>query len=426
MAISIAYQPTGVQPVYQPFFFQASSTNYLQPQFRFICDVYKDGTFIERIKMLPQPGTSIIQMSPARVLESYLSYDLNMGVLGGTQVNRICHYAVKFGEEYGAITAPPVIYTNLAQVSGYTFNGTVQYEDYYWAAGGSIFPAYYLKYQALFPNNGKFLTNAPTATTIGIEERRFLSVFNFDTTDVGDGNVKKATFYEVKTYQNSGGSISSIYYFPTYSATTIAYKGLSFPAGPANINTISYGNFQSGVYPSINTSTDYAYEIKLYNGGPALDALISETRYYEFEPCSKYTPVRIMFLNRLGAFDYFSFDLVSRDTINSEKITYKKNLPISYYYGTTSGNRERTVLNSTNQKSKKVTSNWVTDEISTWLEELWTSPEVYEIQNPGLSEQYIPIVIKTTSYEIKKRINDQLYNYEMEYEYASEVNVQRG
>jgi hypothetical protein len=422
MAISIPYGPTGVQPVYQPFFFRAQSTNYLQPQFRFLFDVYKDGTFIERIKMLPQPGTDIAEFSPARVLESYLSYDLTN--TSTFQTNCIAHYAVKVGEEYGPITAPPVLYTNLAQRSGYTFNGTVQYQDYYNAAGGAEFDDYLLKIRFLFPNNGKFLTNAPTGVTIGTNERRYLSVFNFDSTD-GDVDVKKATFLVINTYQNTGGSIANIYYYQGNSATTIAFKGLHFPAGPANINQISYASFVAGVYPSINTSTDYAYDITLFNGGPALDSQISETRYYEFEECSKYDRVRIMFLNRLGQFDYFSFDLVSRDFITSEKTTFKKNLPISYYFGTTAGNREKTVLNSMNQKTKKVTSNWVDDETSTWLEELWTSPEVYEIINPGLSEQYLPIIIKTASYEIKKRINDQIYNYEMEYEYSSEVNTQR-
>lgn len=424
MALTLPYGPTGVQPVYQPFFFRAQSTNYLQPQFRFLFDVYKDGVFVERIKMLPQPGTDIAEFSPARILESYLSYDLYEGQTN-YQVNCIAHYEIKAGEEYGPTTAPPVIYTNLAQRSGYTFNGTVQYADYYLAAAGVKFSPYYLKNHAIYPTQGKFLTNSPTATTVGNMERRYLSVFNFDTPDVGDLSVKKATFLVINTYQNSGGNLTNIYYFQGNSATTIGFKGYHFPAGVANINMIPFGNFVAGVYPSINIDTDYAYDITLFNGGPAIDVQISETRRFEFEQCSRYDRVRLKFLNRLGQFDYFSFDLVSRDTITSEKTTFKKNLPISYYLGNTSGNREKTVLNSTNQKTKKVTSNWVTDDVSTWLEELWTSPEVYEIVNPGSSESYIPIIIKTTSQEIKKRINDQIYNYEMEYEYSSEVNVQR-
>jgi hypothetical protein len=427
MAISIDYQSPAIQPVYQPFFFQVQSSNYTQPQFRFIFDVYKDGVLSERIKMLPRPGTNIAQFSPARILESYLSYDNPYQVsINQLQTNLMCHYTVKYGEEYGAITAAPVVYPNLAQSSGYTFNGTVQYKDYYYSEAGSIFSQFYLKIMSLYNGVGKFLTYAPTGQTIGTNDEHTLSCFNFMTTDVSDANVKRATVISITSYQTSGGSIESKYGFAANSGTTITSKELTWPAGPKNINAMPFGNYISGNFPAINTSTDYKYEVCLYDDG---GDRISEKRTFTFQDCSKYSQVRLMFLNRLGGWDYFNFTLVSRDSINSNKTTFKKNLPISYYYGTSTMNRESTVINTSNGKTKKATSNWVTDEESVWLEELWTSPEVYEVTDDPLytgNKQLIPVVVTTTYQEIKKRINDQIYNYEVEIKYASEVNVQRG
>ncbi len=430
MAISINYSPAAVQPVYQPFFFQVTSSQYTQPQFRFVFDVYKDGVFKQRVKMLPQPATAIAQFSPARILESYLSYDLTLSNSLPVQTNSIAQYQIQYGEEYGPITAAPVLYTNLNSSSGFTFNGTVQYKDYYWAAAGAVFNQYSLKSMSLYNGVGKFLTNSPTGLTIGTNDAHSLSVFNFNSTDIGDANVQRATILWVKAYQTSGGTTDSLIYYQANTGNTITHKEIHFPAGPFNLNTVPFGNFLSGSkYPPINTETDYKYTLSVYSnsyGPTTADTRISEIREFTFEDCGKYDNVRLRFLNRLGTWDYFNFRLVSRDYISSSKITYKKNLPISYYFGNSFADRETTVLNSTNQKTKKLTSNWVTDDESEWLEELWTSPEVYEVTTDVYgNQQMIPVVINSSSYEIKKRINDQIYNYEVDISYASEVNTQR-
>lgn len=431
MAITVEFQGNPVQPVYQPFFFQVVSSNVAQPQFRYVFDVYKDGTYIERVRMLPRPSTLRAIFSPARILESYLSYDLPISLsTTQTQTNCTAHFTIYYGEEYGPTTAAPVVYSGLSKSSGYTWNGTVQYGSYYTSENGSATNPYYLYNNNSYPNNGKFLTHSPTGLTIGTDDEHSLSVFNFRSFDLADGNLKSPAFYQVISYQNSGGSISTLFYYPSFTANTVSTRMLHFPAGPKNIIAIPFGNFQSGKWPAINTSTDYKYDVRLWSAsGPVIDVPITETRTFTFQDCSKYDQVRLMFLNRLGGWDYFNFTLVSRTTINSDKITFKKNLPISYYYGTSVGDRETTVINTKNTKTKKATSSWVTDEESTWLEELWTSPEVYEIiDDPEYTgvKKYLPVIIKTTSYEIKKRINDHIYNYEVEFEYASEINTQRG
>ena len=432
MAISVDFQGNPIQPVYQPFYFQVQSSNYTQPQFRFVFDVYKDGTLSERIKMLPRPGTNIAIFSPAKILESYLSYDLPLQLqLQQYQTNALCQFTVKYGEEYGPTTAPPTLYPNLAQSSGYTFNGTVQYADYYGSENGSINTPYRLYNLFLFPNNGKFLTHAPTGVTIGTNDEHSLSCFNFKISDLIDSNLRQAQWLEVEAYHTSGGTTTSLFNFSTiWTANTVNYRELMIPAGPKNLNSIPFAYFSSGIWPPINLDTDYKYTVRLWTAsGPIIDVPVTEYRTFTFQDCSKYDQVRLMFLNRLGGWDYFNFTLVSRETLNTSKTTYKKNIPISYYYGLSVGNRESTVINTVNSKTKKVTSNWVTDEESAWLEELWTSNEVYEvIDDPTYLgvKTMVPVVITTTSQEIKKRINDQLYNYEVEFKYASDINVQRG
>lgn len=434
MAITIDTQPATVQPVYQPAYCQVQSSQYTQPQFRFVFDIYKNGVNVERVRMLPKPGTNIAIFSPMRVLESYLSYDLSVyNNNAATQTNCMLQYEVQIGEEYGPTTAAPVVYANQARYSGYTFNGNVQYKNYYWGWVGSIWPKYYLKFP--YTTVGKFLTNAPYTQQVQITDKGTISAFNFTPGDVGDANMQRANGFEVTTYQRSGGTTSSYAYFYTNTGTSISYKEIHFPAGPANINNITGGLWISGPTTNIiDEDRDYKYTIRLWNIVPGvalssstLNVAISEYKEFQLQECSKYDTVRLMFLNRLGAFDYFNFNKVSRTTQNADRTTFKKNLPISYYYGTSVYDRETTVLNTMVNKTVTVTSNWVDDDTSNWLEELWSSPEVYECQTDDFGNLiWVPVVIETSSQEIKKRINDQIYNYTLQYKYASPTNVQRG
>lgn len=433
MAIIITNQPstTAVQAVYQPFFYNVISTHTAFPQFRYVFDVYKDGVFVQRVNMLPNPLTLRAVFSPARMLESSISYDVAFNYNTATpQTNSLAQFTIQFGEEYGPTTASPVVYSGLTSASGMTFGGVIQYADYFEAYTGTAFSKFYLKDNVLYPDSGKFLTNAPTGQTVTETDRATLSAFNFESGDVNTGSIKRARILQLVTFQNSGGTKNRLIDFSTISATTIGYKEIHFPVGPYNLNNLPTSLIKSGgtTQPIINVNTDYKYQVRLfeYSATTFTGSPISETREFVFADCSKYDTVRLAFINRLGVFDFFNFNKVKRTTITTDKQTYRKNLPLTYYLGSTIGDRETTIYNSKNEKTVSLNSNWITDEESTWLEELWTSPEVYEcnVDSSG-NLSLIPIVLKNNSYEIKNRLNDQLFNYTVEYSYASEINSQR-
>jgi hypothetical protein len=431
MAITIQKQPAGPQPVYNPSYYQVLSNQIAQPQFRYVFDVYKDGAFVQRLKHLARPVTSAAIFSPNRVIESYLSYDIAFNYnIATVQTNSVAQYTVQFGEEYGPTTAAPVVYSGLTSASGMTFNGVAQYADYYNAYTGTAFTKYYLKDNTLYPESGKFLTNAPSAQTVTITDRATLSAFNFTTGDTATSTMKRARILQVVTYQNSGGTKARLIDYSYISASTIGYKIIHFPVGPYNLNNVPTAYIKSGgtTQPIINFDTDYQYEVRLfeYSASTFTGSPVSETRVFTEQDCSKYENVRVAFLNRLGAFDFFNFNKVKQTTITSTPTTFKKNIPMTYYLGSTIGNRETTVFNTQNEKTVKLNSNWVTDEEATWMEELWTSPEVYECAFDSSGNlSLLPIVMRSSSQEIKNRVNNQIFNYTIEYAYASEVNSQR-
>lgn len=101
MAITVLTTPQLYQPVYNPMYCEVQSNLTSQEGFNFLFDLYVNGTFVTRDKLLPRPGTSIAVYSPARVLESYVNSDKVHNITEETaSANCVDKYKVVVGEEY--------------------------------------------------------------------------------------------------------------------------------------------------------------------------------------------------------------------------------------------------------------------------------------------------------------------------------------
>ena len=90
-----------IAPVYNPMYIRVSSDQTLQEGFSFVFDLYVNNIFITSTKLPPIPGTTECVYSPARILESYVSYDLSQNTVGCVDsANCIDKYEIKIAEEY--------------------------------------------------------------------------------------------------------------------------------------------------------------------------------------------------------------------------------------------------------------------------------------------------------------------------------------
>lgn len=399
---SLAPYTTYVSPAYNPFYFLNTSIHISQPNFQYVYDIFTGNTGIglpqARIKLLPRPIINNCVFSPARILESYVSYDLNIqNITASTNsINHITPYTILFGEEYGLLSTGTTIYSGMTFISGYTFNGVQQYNQ---------LPTWKFTDYALSASTSKFLTYQPRS-----------GVFIKNTTDRGTlsfmqniyaGSSLSATTQEIVVYQYSGGS-------KTYDFVITGTTGqiVHIPSGIWNLNNNLSGS------TIINPSTDYQYTIQIFD----LKAAISEALLYKIDTdCSKFQTVRIQFLNRLGGFDYINFTLVSRDYVNSNRKEYKRVLPYNYVVG----ERGRTVIDIDANKTHLATSDWMNQDTSDWFEELITTNEAYVISSTGVAT---PIIITVNAQEMKKNINydTKMINYEITYEDAFKLDTQRG
>jgi hypothetical protein len=127
-----------------------------------------------------------------------------------------------------------------------------------------------------------------------------------------------------------------------------------------------------------------------------------------------------MWINNLGVWDYYNFTLATTNTYELEKNTYKQNF-VDYSTGTTAAydirRRGTSVFDTQIRQVETVNSNWLTQEESDWLEQMFYSPNVYIQEGRNI----IPIWIDTTDVITKSNPrNQKLFTYNVSYRTANQ------
>ena len=150
----------------------------------------------------------------------------------------------------------------------------------------------------------------------------------------------------------------------------------------------------------------------------------SEIRYFYIDDtCTIYDVVQVMFKNKFGAWEYFSFTQDNKKMHRISRDEIKKEIN---WAETTNGNiralRGRTVIASNVEEEHSLNSNWISETEYEWLNELIQSNDVYILEKyiPGAEQEYypVPIIITDTSYEFKTAYRDQIFNLTINYRYA--------
>lgn len=404
MAITIEQDFNDYSPAYNELNTVASSTNVGEIDFKFIFDLYIEGVanFV-RFKVAPEPqtGNNYGIKNFGNIIESYVkSYILKDNTLltGGFQFmdEGIKKFHVNYGEEYRATANDPiVVYPDLtvgtdkyAWNSALPFNEWVEYSfgDYNLSAG-----------------NGQWLTTQKT--------------FNTALLDVGYNGVIASLdtdieYLQVKTYDSAGVLIDTYNIQNLLSTGVTGSKYLSVITAPKNLNNVTSG-LVLGSQPIIDTAVS-SYTCQILDG--ALSGVSDLLTFTMKEQCN-YPIRRLHFQNKLGAFNVFNFDLVSKKAVNIDKKSYKFNPTRIDSSGQLNYDQsDRTNINyhikSTDQY--ELNANWISEEESVWLEELFTSPEIYleEIIDPVKNTIKLIAVseIQSNTYQIKTTKVDKLFN----------------
>ncbi len=406
MAITVVTSPSLVSNVRNPFWYTFSSTNSTLANFKFVIDVFTGSTASTKVfrdRQSPKPSTSRVDFSPNGILRDYVYPEMYYQITASTaSTSTLLNYSVQVSEEYGAGASGTTIYGPLTTVTGYCLNSVATYQQ---------LPRWnyrdYIIYTATTTER-KFLTNAPTTKKVRSGEYETLSFMtqNFPTSALD-------VYLRVQNFRLSGGSsvnnfsILNLFYSGTSATTGI--RVFHFGVGPANLDPI--------LSFDINFETDYKYIIDIFMDDINGSSGMSETRTFELDAeCSRFPTKRFMFQNRFGVRDYFTATLAETNSYKIDRTTFEQVLPVNYQVN----NKGTSITDIDVQDSVVVNTNWVNDEESAWLKELFTTLDAFEITADG---DAIPIIIKNTNEEVKQRVNDKLYKYEISYDYAFKYNV---
>jgi hypothetical protein len=137
--------------------------------------------------------------------------------------------------------------------------------------------------------------------------------------------------------------------------------------------------------------------------------------------CGRFDPMRLAYINKYGAFDFFNFDLVSKTTFDVERKGYERNYSGSIYEANGVVVKNINPVYYTKETQKwKIISDYLNDSQAETLRELYSSPLVYMnlVNDNYINFSWVPVKPTATSYEVKKTAIDKVFNIELDLEFG--------
>lgn len=370
MSVTINQKPYSYTPAYNDVNFvvsESSSAIYGKDNFKWICEVVVDSATIAKLKTPIYYGsTNKGVFNIGRIIENYVNWDFNYNDSTASGcVTSFKPYQVKVGYEYSnSPTGSVTEYLNQTNATGEVFNAALN-------------PIDFVSYNEsdYIGTSRKFLTTART---------QYIH------------RTQKAWLYAIK---NTATNLRILYSDSTTS--TITLPNSDIVRIPVNLTTPSGATY---------------FDCWLRNGS---GTQVSETyRFYIKDECSKYETYDVFWLNRLGGFDSFRFNKVSKTSHEITRKQYRQNpyqldnTAVSWSYGTDAFSNTQFYTES--KKKLTLFSDWITDSQSIWLRDLVESPVVFIHDGTNL----LAVNVTNSTYEEKKWINDKMFNLQLDLEFA--------
>ena len=305
---------------------------------------------------------------------------------------------------------------------------------------------YYIDYPNVpeMSDGSRFLTDAPRIQYIQSNENYVLYYLNGQT---GDRQVMEADWVDFKFYDVNNTIIQEFqqqlnWSGTTYSTPTTGYtdtlKIFALPCGPVDIDNI---------FSTVNWANVGYYTVQLGYGLPTyINSLIripegmmgpsSEIFYFYVDSYCGPQDTRLAFLNQKGGYDYYTFTQYRQDTKKITRQTFDNR-----YYSTSQQSADRNVGRTVKTFDTDVSrefvleSDWLNEQYGEWLQQLFMSPQVYEMKPDFVSpldrqdrvyKDLRPIQVLSTEVQTISKKHQKLNKYKITCKYADGYFVSKG
>jgi hypothetical protein len=398
MAITIQSSPAPYSSMHDDLWFVSSSTNVGQTAFKFVYDVYVNGSQVSRTKVYPSPSAEgsygVFNASPMvrSFVTNYFEPSGNSILVASNDKIKV-DSQIRVGEEYvsggNLITIPNVA------------SGALASYNYYPPLFADI----------LFVNNNTPLVLSDYYDNLLLENFTddWITERDNEKITIEYGDNFYATYFKI-----TAGTYSAWIDVINESGAVVdtASGNITF-SGEMNLFNCQAGHINTFAGRTLITENTYGYNVYLKRG-------VAVSRKLQFiQKCyPKYKQYNLHFLNRLGGWDTMKFALVNRRSTELQRASYRRNdWQLS---GNTMSNIDaynkynETTLNYAIQHKDRfhLISDWVSQQDYEWLGQLFASTIVYmEVQGA-----YFPVTISSTNYEYKLETSDKLFNFEIDIE----------
>ena len=479
MAISITQQPSDYNLVVQPNVWTIGGIT-VESGYALIVRDYLSGLAIATIKQPANPA-GVAHFDVSRILQSQMStsfYETTTNV--APTPGEVYTYYVSYGTyTNNIITETGDSIGQKVVLNGYDNWRNLNWNDTPFNPSPDLVVCEFADYNAEYTSEYSFLTNFPADAyklrsssyhTLGFFNR----IANWEESPNWELNMQPA-YVRIKFFDIATNLIQTVIYsisadnglgpkltyqdygpIPTYTNSEIVGQ---VGAGPQNLKDAGYwpsvtgsiwnlvvqtwGNY-AVIWNAASTAVivdNYTVEILSLNqcywdveGAPADEAADTLEPYlgdviYSFnfqvaDPCSQFEPITVSFLNQYGVRDYYTFDRRNTYNVNTNRQEYYKtnntwseaNFAINQHDG------GATTFSSQIQTNIVLSTDWMDDNVSQWLEELYTSPSV-QLYIDGNWE---PCVITSNNYEQKTYSRNRMFQHILTVKYANNKRVQLG
>jgi len=471
MAISTIASPQDFTPAYNPIKFIVDGTNKNLLGYKYIFDIYPFGgaTKIAEYRVFPEYGTGYGRIDISKLLQTKVSYDSDLyGTVTYPAINSFYKYDVKIGEEYiTSITYTSSLSNNSGNVRitathSYVVGDQVRINQ---ADGGvanpnleGLFTVLSIVGTTSFTVNSLWsqVTNAAIDGTVSYSDNRKTITPNIlleERKTVFNG---ARSFLEFINYDQSAYILNNdrdylLTDMPLEGFYSTLYQDLIINFGNANVTTgFAYfendgGNLFSKVVDAnsyiagVPVGTNNFGTLTLVSGSGVL--VDSSTEYYDFwytnssgVQCSQKYRVNIdkrcliedyslLFLDRMGSYGSFAFQLRAYEKGHVQKQGFNRDIEGNTdsgewrYFSEAFG---QTIYSSNVTKTLDLNTNWMTEEMSIYFEQLITSPLVY-IKLPN--NIYAAVTLNENSFEVNNQRNKKLFKKSITVTYANQNTV---
>jgi hypothetical protein len=406
MAITIQSSPAPYSSMHDDLWYVSSSTNVNNTSFKFVYDVFVNGSQVSRTKVFPSPSAEgsygVFNASP--MVRAYVT---NYFEPSGSSILVASNDKIKVDSEI-RVYEEWVSGGNVTQPMNMV-SGALSAYNYYPPLFADI----------LFVNNNTPLVLSDYYDNLLLENFTddWLTERDTENITIEYGDNFYATYFKI-----TAGTYFAWIDVINESGTVIdtVSGGITF-TGEMNLFNCQAAHINTFAGRTLITEDTYGYNVYLKRG-----VAISRKLQFKQKCYPKYKQYNLHFLNRLGGWDTMKFALVNKRSTEVQRASYRRNdwqLTGNTMSNIDSYNKyNETTLNYAIQHKDKfhLISDWVSQQDYEWLAQLFASTIVYmEVQGA-----YFPVTISSTNYEYKLESSDKLFNFEIDIEVGKYITSQ--